>query len=202
MGPQDYKVCTCTIGRVSELPFQSLNFGAISQSTLANFGLFLTPTPLRWHFLPVKHWQKATLVKIKTGYLKRSQRYDLAILRSFLAIFSESLDFQFWKKKSWKSITHKWPFLTVFGHLFANFMNIFHKTEVQTVILRCLVSLNLNWIKSYNIILVKKIFFNAWKCIISGLFRRSEFWDLRKKSAVTFSKWLFWQNSLIISWTT
>ena len=150
MGPQDYKVCTCTIGRVSELPFQSLNFGAISQSTLANFGLFLTPTPLRWHFLPVKHWQKATLVKIKTGYLKRSQRYDLAILRSFLAIFSESLDFQFWKKKSWKFITHKWPSKTVFGHLFANFMNVFHETKVQTVILRCLVSLNLNWI--YNLL--------------------------------------------------
>ena len=106
-------------------------------------------------------------------------------------IFSESLDFQFWKKKSWKSITHKWPFLTVFGHLFANFMNIFHKTEVQTVILRCLVSLNLNWIKSYNIILVKKFFFNAWKCIISGLFYRSEFWDLRRKSAVIFFKKLF-----------
>ena len=93
-------------------------------------------------------------------------------------------------------------FLTVFGHFFAIFMNIFHKTEVQMVILRCLVSLNLNWIKSYYILLVKEKNFHTWKCIISGLFRRSEFWDLRKKSAVTFSKWLFWQNSLIISWTT
>ena len=35
-------------------------------------------------------------------------------------------------------------------------MNIFHKTEVQMVILRCLVSLNLNWIKNCNIILVKE----------------------------------------------
>jgi len=38
-------------------------------------------------------------------------------------------------------------------------MIIFHETEVQMVILRCLVSLNLNWIKSYKIILVKKDFF-------------------------------------------
>ena len=42
-------------------------------------------------------------------------------------------------------------FTTISGHSFANYINILHKTEVQTVILRCLISLNLNWIKSYNI---------------------------------------------------
>ena len=31
---------------------------------------------------------------------------------------------------------------------------------------------------------------------------QSEFWQLRRKSAVILSKWLFWQNSLMISWTT
>ena len=31
----------------------------------------------------------------------------------------------------------KWPFLTIFGHFFANYMKIFHKFEVQKVILRC-----------------------------------------------------------------
>ena len=36
------------------------------------------------------------------------------------------------------------------GHFFANGMFIFHKTEIQTVILRCLMSLNLNWYKSYD----------------------------------------------------
>ena len=40
--------------------------------------------------------------------------------------------------------------MTIFGHCFANCMFIFHKTEVQTVILRCLMSLNLNWYKSYD----------------------------------------------------
>ena len=29
--------------------------------------------------------------------------------------------------------------------------SIFHKTEIQTIILRCLVCLNLNWIKRYNL---------------------------------------------------
>ena len=41
-------------------------------------------------------------------------------------------------------------FTTIFGHFFANCMNIFHKTEVQTVIFRCLTGLNLNWFKSYD----------------------------------------------------
>ena len=80
--------------------------------------------------------------------------------------FLSPLIFSFERKKSWKFVTHKWPLLTVFGHLFANFMNFFHETEVQTVILRCLVSLNLNGIKSYYIILAKKIFLDAWKCIV------------------------------------
>ena len=36
------------------------------------------------------------------------------------------------------------------GHFSPNCMFIFHKNEVQTVILRCLMSLNLNWFKSYD----------------------------------------------------
>ena len=38
---------------------------------------------------------------------------------------------------------------------------VFHKTEIQTVILRCSVCINLIWIKSYNIILVKIFLFYA-----------------------------------------
>ena len=58
------------------------------------------------------------------------------------------------------------------------YLEIFHKNEVQTVIFRCLTCLNLNWIQSYSIKLVKNSFFHAWKCIISGLFCRSVFWHL------------------------
>ena len=38
----------------------------------------------------------------------------------------------------------------IFGHFFAKHIYIFHKTEVQTVILSCSTYLNLNCIKSYN----------------------------------------------------
>ena len=72
-------------------------------------------------------------------------------------------------------MTHKWPVLTVFGQFFANFMNIFHKTEVKTVILRCLVSLNLNWIKSYYTMLVKKIFSMPKNTSFQGYFAEVSF---------------------------
>jgi hypothetical protein len=41
-------------------------------------------------------------------------------------------------------------FMTSFCHFLAYCLNIFHKTEVQTVIFRCLKGLNLNWFKSYD----------------------------------------------------
>ena len=37
----------------------------------------------------------------------------------------------------------KGHFTTISGHLSANHLNIFQKTEIQTVILRCLISLKL-----------------------------------------------------------
>ena len=43
----------------------------------------------------------------------------------------------------WTFYNHIWPFFT-------NCMVIFHKNEIQTVILRCLTILNLNWYKSYD----------------------------------------------------
>ena len=39
-----------------------------------------------------------------------------------------------------------WPILAIFGI----YINIFQKIEIQTMILRCLVIQNLNWIKSYD----------------------------------------------------
>ena len=68
-------------------------------------------------------------------------------------IFSFPVFYHFVKKKYWKFMTHKWSswdnFWPFFGQLHEN---ISQKKEVQTVILRCLVCLNLNWIKSYNLI--------------------------------------------------
>ena len=40
-------------------------------------------------------------------------------------------------------------FLAISDHCFDNYLYIFHKTEVHTVILRCWTCLNLNWFKSH-----------------------------------------------------
>jgi hypothetical protein len=50
-------------------------------------------------------------------------------------------------------------FKTIFGHFFDKYISVFHKTEDLIVILRCLVCLNCNWSKNYNILLVKIFFF-------------------------------------------
>ena len=49
-------------------------------------------------------------------------------------------------------------FKTVSCHFFTNYIKIFHRTEIETVILRCLVCLNYNWIKSNDMILVRFFF--------------------------------------------
>ena len=46
-------------------------------------------------------------------------------------------------------------FMTLSGHFLANYINIFYKIELLTIILMCLTCLNLLWIKSY---LIKKHF--------------------------------------------
>ena len=50
--------------------------------------------------------------------------------------------------------------------------------------------------------MVKILFVDVWKCIILGVFHRSDFWHLLGKSALIFSKWLFFQKILRISWFT
>ena len=67
-------------------------------------------------------------------------------------MFLASLFFNFGRKKfKYKCFKNGHSF-TICGHFVGNYLNIFHKTEIQTVILRCSVSLNVNWIKRYDII--------------------------------------------------
>ena len=110
--------------------------------------------------------------------------------------------FSILEETNWKSKFQKWPFYNHFWSFFGNYINIFCKTEIQMVILRCLVCKNYDLIKSRGIILIKSFFFHAWKCIISGLVCRSEFWHLRMKSLLVFSKWILFKNSLELSWDT
>ena len=78
-------------------------------------------------------------------------------------------------------------FKTISGYFIANHVKIFHTTEVQMIILRCLMSLNLNWIKSYAI---NYNFFD--NCVNFG----------RKNWKFKFQKWpfrTFYGNFFVVS---
>ena len=77
-----------------------------------------------------------------TYCLKKMWIKQLIIITVLLFI----LHVKTYSKWNWKSFC---CFRTISSHFFANYMNIFHKTEVQTVILRYLTGL-INWLKSYN----------------------------------------------------
>ena len=64
-------------------------------------------------------------------------------LRCSLRLRASSANSQKIATDRWSFLDHIWPF-------FANYMFVFYKTEIQTIILRCLMSLNLNWYKSYD----------------------------------------------------
>ena len=68
--------------------------------------------------------------------------------------FSIQFLFNFVRKKTESLWLINGSFTTISGHFSANYIKIFHKTEVQMVILRYLVCLNLNWIKSNSTILI------------------------------------------------
>ena len=65
---------------------------------------------------------------------------------------------------SQKIATDKWPCTDHNLPFFANYILIFHKTEIQTVILRCLTSLNHNWYKSYDTKRKNAKNTNVWFC--------------------------------------
>ena len=78
--------------------------------------------------------------------------------------------------------------MTISGHSIANYINIFHKTEVLTVILRCLMSQYLNWIISYDI--NYKLF---WQLCFSILEEKKA-----SKMAIFWPLWSFFGNYMEI----
>ena len=65
--------------------------------------------------------------------------------------------------------------MTISGHFLANYLDNFHKTEVLIVILRCIVGLNLNWIKSNDMITIKIFFFMPEDASFQGWFAEVTF---------------------------
>ena len=71
--------------------------------------------------------------------------------------------FSILEEKNQKYMSQKWQFFNHLWSFVGNYIDIFHKTEIQTIILRCLVCLNLNWIKSCDRFSGWNIFFLCLK---------------------------------------
>ena len=91
------------------------------------------------------------------------------------------------EEKNWKFKIQKWPFSPISGHFFGTYVSIFHKTEIQTVILRCLVCKNSSWIKRYITMLVKIFFFSCLKMHQFSASLPKWILNLRRK----LSSWIF-----------
>ena len=98
--------------------------------------------------------------------------YDLKCSLRHLASSASSKKIATDKKPFWD---HIWPCLT-------NYAFIFHKTEIPTVILRCLMGPNLDLFKSYD---TKRKYFHFFFFVI--LFKNSHLHLLCKEFL-----WLFW----------
>ena len=79
----------------------------------------------------------------------------------------------------WSSWDHFWPF---FGQLHENIS----EKKGSTIILRCLVFLNLNWIKGYDIILVIRFFFMPENALFQGYFAKVRFGTSKETSSHIF----------------
>ena len=88
---------------------------------------------------------------------------------------------------------------TISGHFFANYLTIFHKKEVKTVILRCLVCLNPNWIKSCDIILV---FFMPENALFQGYFTEVSFGTFYGNQLSYFHNCYFSKKNFVLSLKT
>ena len=78
---------------------------------------------------------------------KRSYTYSLHKAVSASTVFT-CIDFGQCIVRFEMKVTHEWLLYEHFWPFFTFCTVIFHKTEIQTVILRHLTSLNLNWFKS------------------------------------------------------
>ena len=149
-----------------------------------------------------------------------------AVVRDFNTPIMGSLSWKFVLRGCFKNfMTDKWPFSEPFQQFFANYMNIFYKTEVQIVNFRCWMGLQGAAVIS-RILLTSRFWkkhcyytnkivhqqkgldlsFNLtpWKCLYLILYSR-EVIEVKKsktrRAAIQFNKICFWRRECVApSW--
>ena len=92
---------------------------------------------------------------------------SLYCVSTFLALFWPTNKLQPDAQNLWMINGH---FPTISSQLFAKYMNVFHKIEVQTIILRYWTGLKLNWNKTYVFPFSIFFYFILWKIVICVIF--------------------------------
>ena len=77
-------------------------------------------------------------------------KYEFKYVQIVSLIVTKNIFFFLFSDSKWMSLIHD-RCTTISGHFFAICLPIFHKTQVQTVILRCLMGLDLDWFKFYGL---------------------------------------------------
>ena len=111
-----------------------VNFGFVIQNV--SFGIRCVITKITLEIL-LSLVHMSSLERNGIIFLETDSKSKLAGLKQYI-VWSEMKD------------TDKWQCYDHFRPFFAICMFIFHKTEVQTVILRCLTGLNSDWFKNYD----------------------------------------------------
>ena len=120
--------------------------GSLSMETASTRPPFL---PFFNHFWPF-FWQLLTFLSIfhKTEVQTVILRCWTGLYLNWFKSYDTKCKYIFLDLATHEMINGR--FLTISSQFSAIYINIFHKTEVQTVILRCWICLNLNWFKSYD----------------------------------------------------
>ena len=92
---------------------------------------------------PLLHWD--TLWK----KIANNNKNHILIIKISVKYEIDTLSYELNSVSKWMSLIND-SCTTISGHSIVNYINIFNKTEVLTVILRCLMCLNVNWFKSYD----------------------------------------------------
>jgi hypothetical protein len=103
-------------------------------------------------------FHKTEILTVNVSKFQLNQKLNHKLQMLLTSVF-----FNFGRKKNENLSFKNGHFSTISGHFFANYISIFHKIAIQTVILRCLVCPNINLIKSYDILLLKIFLFACLK---------------------------------------
>ena len=117
--------------------------------TWQSIGLSFKPCPSQQLFLKNIKYNTHAIITHRL-YIFLCGLYCKVVCNAEWLVFHDSFFFQL-KTDSKRIFLYKWPLYDLFWPFFCHMCVFFHKTKVLTVILRFLMGLNFDWVKSYGL---------------------------------------------------